>query len=313
MSRFSASEAAFAGFRLIRRAPRAVAVWSVCTLVYSLASMVLLITIAGPAFAQMIGVQSPGAVADPAQTMTAAGRMTLGYLAMLPMGLIYYGVLGAAVYRAMAATTDSISGFLRFGADEMRLMATNLLLGLTMFGIMMGLGVLAAVLGFAAAMVAGAGGGALGGLGAALAVIFVLLFYLLIFVGLLAAYVRLSFAGPMTMEKKRVILTSSWAATRGRFWPLLGTYLLAGVVGILVSMIGAALGGAVAAGLGGGLVNIFSPNMASLEAYFTPGVVAYTAITSMVSGLTMAIYLAPAQAAYRAIHSRAADIATTFD
>ena len=70
---------------------------------------------------------------------------------------------------------------------------------------------------------------------------------------------------------------------------------------MLVAILGWFIGMAIMMAFGGGMAQMMTPNMSSLGAYLTPGMIAYIVVSSGISALTYAIFLAPAMAAYRDI------------
>ena len=126
MSDFSATDVAFSGFRFVRERPRTIAIWSGIQLVISLVLGGLLISVMGPALAQLqgFGRQQP---TDPAAAM-AMFSLLLPMLALaVPVGLVFYGMIYATVDRAALRPDQESMGYIRFGGDELRQMLLVLL------------------------------------------------------------------------------------------------------------------------------------------------------------------------------------------
>lgn len=296
---FSATDAAFEGFRLARAHPRAVALWAVASLVFNLLMTTAMITLSGRAFTEMIAISESGVEPDPQQTLALMGEMSRGYLVMLPLMFIFMAVFAGAVYRASSRPEDKAFGYLRLGATELRLLVVTVVVGLLGLVVVTLLSMAAAMVGGVIAVAAG------GGVGAAVATVLtmLLIYVAMIFAGM-AFYVKFSFAGPMTFLKGRIDIFGSWKATAGRFWPLFGCYFLAVVLGLVVSLLGMSIGFAALLAFGGDIGSVMSPDLSSLAAYFTPAVIAYVAVSSIFTALTYAIFQGPAMAAYRAIHDQ---------
>ena len=304
---FSATMAALEGFRLTRRQPAAVAVWAVLMLVFNLAAIGLLIMIAGPAMTEMSQLSADQS-ADPERMLALMGPMAGAYGALIPLSLVFIAMVTTAVYRASSSEKGDTFGFLRLGIAEFRQVVVSLVVGLMA---LVALFVIVLVLGMIMGMIGVAMGGS--GTGAAVAmVLIVILLYFVMLAGWLGFYVKFSFAGPMTFVEKRIRIFESWKATSGRFWPLMGCYLFAGVLGVVVALLGLVIGMAAVIGVGGDVAEVFQTDMTSMATYFTPGMLAYVVISSIFNALTYAIFLSPAMAAYLQIHGRAEDISGTF-
>ena len=115
--------------------------------------------------------------------------------------------------------------------------------------------------------------------------------------------VRLSLAPALTFESRRINLLGSWALTRGRFWPLLGAYVLTvalvAMVWILSQLVVLALGVV----LSGGDMQAatLQPDMSSLRAYFTPYRMIQTVLSAGVSALVWPVLFTPPVAIYRSL------------
>lgn len=302
MARFSATDAAFEGFRLTRRYPQAILFWALAAIVLNLGMMVILVQVSGPALEQIGALSQAGAAADPAASLPALGSLMLGYLAVTPIFLLFLALFAAAAYRATTQPEAKAFGFLRLGADELRLMATALIVGV--IGLV-ALFVLTFVISLLVALLTGGS--------PALMVLSILLLYVAMALGGMALYVKFSFAGPMTFLTKRIVVFGSWRATSGHFWPLFGCYALAVVLGVVVTLLGVCIGAGATAATGSDVMKIFVPDMSSMQTYFTPGMMAYLVVNSIFVGLTSMIYQGPAMAAYQAIHGGVRDVSKTFD
>jgi hypothetical protein len=244
---------------------------------------------AGEAFAEMMAMSS-NPDADPEAVMGQVAQLATMYLLLIPLALLFYGVMYAAVHRAVLRPEEGGFGFVKLGADELR-QAVVLLLYFLLIGVLMIAGFI--VLG----VLAGLAGGAIGGL-------ITLLGTLALLGACLWIGVRLSLCTPMTFAQKRIRLLESWTLTRGRFWPLLGGYVLAVIVSIVVFLLGLLIYAALAAVFGGGLAavgSVMSPDFTTLAGYFSVAMILYIVVASLLSALTFAITVGAAAEAYREI------------
>jgi len=202
-------------------------------------------------------------------------------------------VLSAGVARAVLNPSQKVFGYLRLGADELRVLAVNLILSIAL-----GLGffVLAMIVGVAAGVVAqgNQGAGVLVGvlLGLAFAVLAIWI------------AVRLSLAVPLTMAEKRIAPFASFAVTKGHFWPLLGMAVIAFIMSILVSLLGSVIALPIMMFTGGGLAQLAALEGQSTQAILqtaAPGRLAWGVVNAIVSALQLAVLYAPFAAAYRDI------------
>lgn len=117
-------------------------------------------------------------------------------------------------------------------------------------------------------------------------------------------WVRLSLASPLTFATRRINLFGSWRLTRGIFWPMLGAYLVAGILAIVVSLLILAISAAVSAAVGGGLSGLQSmmkPDMSSLATYLTPARFVTIFANAVSTALVWPVLLTPASAIYRSL------------
>ena len=124
--------------------------------------------------------------------------------------------------------------------------------------------------------------------------------------------VRLSLAAPMTFAERKLRVFESWKATKGRFWSLFGVYFLAGIMGLLVMLLGWVVTAAFSMAFGGGMsgfMSLIKPDFTSLSGYFSPVMIVRLAISSLLSAIYYAVALAPVAVAYQALSGRA-DIKT---
>ncbi len=298
MSKFSASDAAFVGFRLVREHPRTVGVWAALMTVLSLAVSTLTIKLAGPQLAEFMAMSAENN-ASPQEMMAVLGRLAPLMVVSLAYSLALYSVMLGAVNRIVLRPTEGRSAYLRLGRDELRQAGVLILSNLLLLGVYF-----VAVLVYAVLLAIGiAAGGAIGGIIGLVG--FVAVACLMIYMA-----VRLSFASAITFDTGKVSIFESWAATKGHVGSLLGAYLLAVVMGIIVYLlimtIVAAVGAIVAGGIGG-LGGLFEPDMSSLEAFFTPVGIVRAAFAGLISVLTTLIIFSPAPTIYQILKSGGAE------
>ncbi|MBW8304105.1 MAG: hypothetical protein K0M78_09230 [Brevundimonas sp.] len=129
---FSGSDAAFEGFRLVRRNPMALVAWALLYAVVSLASLFAMSRTIGPITEwgqRMDALESQSPSATPEEVMAAFqgfGEVMLGLGWLLPVSLIVTAMLMAAVARAVLNPRAGGFGYLRLGMDEVRVFVVTL-------------------------------------------------------------------------------------------------------------------------------------------------------------------------------------------
>lgn len=227
MADFSASEAAFTGFRVVARRPRLVLVWALLEFAFALAITSFATTTVAPSYARLSELaasgQAPGVVDEANQLLQQVAPPSL---AIVAAGLVYYAIFYAAMNRAVLRPDDSRFAYLRLGADELRQLGLLALLLLIAFAIYIAAFVVGVVIGGVFALVASPEGAP------ALSILVAILVGVPLMV---VALVRLSLSPAITFASARTVsLADSWRLTRGRFWPMLGTYLVATALNLVV-------------------------------------------------------------------------------
>jgi hypothetical protein len=298
---FKVTEAAFEGFRLVRREPRTIAIWAVFSLV---ASVALVAAMIASGFGRFMGGAAKGATMTP----EALTGFLVGELIAIGGAILIASIMGAAVYRAILRPAEAPLTRLRLGGDELRLVLLSVIMGVVFTGLTVALVIPVGLLGVAIGVGANLGqAGAEPNAGAmASIVLVVLLGYLLVIAGLVFFAVRLSLAGVMTFAERRLRVFESWRLTKGRFWRLLGCYGLAVVLMLPIYMVMMTLYFAITFAFSGGDVGramseIAQPEMTSLAAYLSPARIVYLVLAGAMGGVLNAVMYAPAAAVYRQI------------
>ncbi len=302
-ARFSATDAALTGLRLIAREPGAVAVWGALYLAFTLALSAAMVTTVGPSMAAM-AQQRAGAAPDPAASLALMSTLLPFEGLALVAGLLFYALMFSAVNRAVlrpgVGGPGRLPGRLALGGDEGRQLLLFVILGvmflvayvaLIFAGVIVGVVLGLAVSGGHADAAATAGPIVLVVVGVVSAVLSVL--------AVLAT--RLSLASPLTFDTGRIDVFGSWGLTRGIFWPLLGAYLLIFVIALALFVAAFVLFTVTAALLGGGLSAAgvaLRPDMSSLPAYFAPVMLLWILMVTAVGTVVLVLFLAAPAGAY---------------
>lgn len=289
---FSASQAAFSGFRTGREHFRTLLAWIPVLALVSFALTAVMIGLAGPSLGALAAL-GPDAESDPQAVFELMKPMGLMYLVLLPLALVYYAVLYSAVNRMMLRPSDKAFAYFRLGADEFRQLGVMILMTLVHIAAYI-VGLIAVVLLVAGAAVINKGLAPLAGIIGGLA--------LCGFLIVLA--VRLSLASAQTFATGKINLFGSWTLTKGRFWPMLGAYFLALILTVIAYLAVYAILMLLVVAVGGGfgaMGAIASPDMTSLSTFFTPTMLIYELLAAFPAPFLLLIMMCPAPDIYRSL------------
>jgi hypothetical protein len=293
MSGLKPTEWALEGFRITRENPRAFGAWVVVSVGVSI-------------LAAVIDAFLPASVKHGLDTISGDANLTarqfldamIAIAPVLVLGLAIQSVMAAAVYRLIFRHDDTRFGYLRLGADELRLMGLTLIYICLFIGLVVAVSMVSGLV-VALASVAGPAAQAFAGLVAFLFSMGVLVFVL----------VRLSLAPVATFAERRLAVFESWGLTRGHFWTLLGAYMLAlaciVVIGVLLIALFFSLAGAIKVATGGQLSDVAAmvrPKSQALTSYLSVGLIAYMLVNGVFSALYNAVIAAPGAMAYTQLH-----------
>ncbi len=296
---FSVTEASTAGFRVMGRRPISTLVWVLVWTVLGIGAIGLLFLWSWPQLSETAkAFQS--ADTDPRALAATMVRFELSVFQALWPGTLWLillsVVLQAAIFRAVIEPGRSAFAYLRVGGDELRLLLLTVIYFVLSMVYFSALGLACALLIAAEQQLVQPWAG------------------LLVFVTVASAIcltfhiaVRLVLASPMTFANKRLQVFDSWRVTRGRFWPIVGVFVLAMVFVIGIGIAIGVIRNALIAGVMSGFIQdmIQHPNepqriFARLAAFvnsqnFGPtlaGVVVLQGIGSMLSRVILAGALA---------------------
>lgn len=288
MPSFSPTDAAFVGFRFVRRHPGAVAAWAAVSLIFNLLSAFAGLVIGGQALrkfdataGKLDDLRAIWDIMAPAVPSIAA----VAVITLVGMALVYSSAL-----RLFVGAEDHVS--FRIGQDERRvaiiIVAFSLIYFAVTVAVLIALGVVANISDAFSSWLAG---------------FFAWVTPAALFIATTYVIVRLSLTPIIAVDRKRISLRESWESTKGHFWPLAGSLLLSVgllfVMGFVAFMIVAALNHALSVGTGGAvprdlLVRNDNDNPSTLT------LVASELVASISDGVLIPIVLGPLVRAYQA-------------
>ena len=295
MTVFSATDAAFEGFRLTWEKPRTLLIWTGFFLAVNLLMPLALFGLG--LNTQMAALEEASRNPSPDPDVAFESMLALAplYAILLPVGLVVQAMIAAAVFRLVLDPEDSRVHPVQFGAEEARLIVLALAYTLLFL-----VAVVAATLvgGMIAGIAAAVGAGRFTGI----------LVSFSLMAGLVYVAVRMSLGPVITFSEGRLAIFDSWAMTRNLVWPILGAYVLAVIAVVIFYLLSLLLAAALTTLLSGGdlgaLGRVMSPDMTSLQAFFSPGQVLMILFGSLTSAVFNAVMSAPAAVIYREIRAQ---------
>lgn len=289
---FSATEAAFEGFRVVRRDPKMLLFWGVLYLPVTVGQLLMMYLhrgqiAVGVATLEDLSTRPMATPQDLSAFLDAYNQTTAYGLWLLPLSLIIGAIMSAGIARAVLFPEDrSRFGYLRLGADEARVLAVSLCIAI-LAGLIMGAAF------FVLAMLIAA------------ATMFPLLWLAVVaaFLGVIALFVWLAvkwcLAIPITMTRKTLAIFDSFAATKGHFWPLLGMAIVSGVMGILIWFLSMVVVMPLSLLSGAGAMGGVTSEMMRQLASANPLLLLAAVANAFVYALMVGIVYAPFSAAWR--------------
>lgn len=298
--RFSASEAALSGLVLVRRRPGAFAAWAVLRMLSLGVTLVLLVGMLGPDVGGLMALlRNPGnaAAMDATTFDMETFNVFRGFVQII--GIVLVAVTEAAIYRAMLSPGSDRYADLRLGGGEFRVGVVKFVYSIAMT---IGFVVVWIPVAIAAAATAAATrdpGVVWQSVGVAGVVV----------VGAWALVgVRLSLAEVMSFDSGRLQFFDSWTLTRGRYGPMLGAYVLAWFVSIVI-WLAVVVGVALTLGAAVALVPAIRPtrlDWMGIQPMLPALAIAWVAIGGVAAALAQVIMNAPAAYIYDRLTCRPA-------
>ena len=291
---FSATDAAFEGFRVVRRHPVVALAWG---LVYLLMYVVMFGLGADKWAALMAAGEALEQSANPSMAdFQALGQVYAGALAWAaPAGLLIGTVLSAAVARSVLRPEESRWGYVRVGMDEARVLVVSLLVSLIV-GLASGVGMalVGAAIGFGSAS------------GQPLLILAGVLLVFAVFALIVWLAIKFSLAVAMTVDRRKITLFESFTATKGHFWALLGMAVIAVIMSLIVSILGMIIGAATDLMTGGiqTLARFDGVGTMQILAQAWPAILVSSVVNALMSALQLAVLYAPFSAAWAALKPR---------
>lgn len=288
---------AFEGFRILKRKPLLIPIWGLVFLLGLVVGLGGLFGLGYPAFQRLTQM---GSTPDPTAMMTIMPMLIGPYLILFIAMILSQSVVQCAIFRAALEEPQTTFGYLKLGGDEGRNILVNLVFAIVFMGIYLGVFLACGAVTWVLVTLLTLINKNLAGLG--------------VFVGVLAGIcsmfwimVRLSLHSVQSFEKKRFDLFGSWSLTAGKTWTLLGGYLIAAILAIVIEIVGfiiLAIVVGILAFLGASAVkNAGSGNPADvmkMVAAMAPAMIVYIlGIGLVILPLMLTVMLSPAAAAYK--------------
>jgi hypothetical protein len=285
---------AFEGFRIVREKPSLLLPWGLLTLVGFGASTLIMWTLAGQGMAEL---ERAMVANDQAAQLAAYAKVGPAYALAFPINVLIQAVSACAIFRVVLGKEPSAFGRLRFGMDELRQIAVNILFYLIFTGIYIAALLPGLIIGASFSAILGGPTTPAGMVGVFLGLIPTLLavFYMIS---------RLSLCFVQSFDQKRITMFGSWALTRGNAGTLMLGYFTALVMATIVFILCLGTFAAIAIAASGGDFSAYERMQETarlgIQGLSNPVTAAYLIVSNgIVAPLLMAISFGAPAAAYK--------------
>jgi hypothetical protein len=283
MNNIPVTDTAFTGFRVMKEHIRSFGWWVLLSFLWSLVANVALLA---------VGFKVPDAASvqgDPTQAFSLLAHLAPVMLGVGFASLVINAVIYATMNRVILRPGENRWGYVRLGGAELNQFGVLLVLVLLFLAVYFGLVIAVALLTALATLAGKMAAIIVGAMSVATALC-----------ALAVLGVRLSLSPAVTFDEGRIDLGRSWALTRGRFWPMLGTYVLATALALVVMLLAwlveMGLGAVVT---GGHMQSFVSGQPETLAALYDPIYLFRLVLGSVINALVWPLVLTPAPAIYR--------------
>lgn len=263
MNSLPVREVAHSGYRLVAAKPLVTVVWLVLNIALAVVMAVAAAVLITPSGFDPQGIASVG-------------------LAML-INLVAVAVMNGAAVRAVLRPDEEGLAYLRFGADEARLLVTLLAFYLMIFGVIVLVAVLVGILAALDRV-----SWIVTAFGVGLAALLVIL----------CLGVKLSLAVPQTLSEQAIRPFNSWSLTQGNFWRLMGAFAWASIPAVALCLVIFGLVFASSLARSGG---VDAPGGDTLAGVFSPKELVNQALSGLLWTAFMVFFTVPAATAYRSL------------
>jgi len=299
MVKLDVTKAAFSGFGVIRRDPRAVLAWALFILVVGIAPFALVFGAVFGGIANLAALDTAGREPTPEQVLPLFFAMFAFMPLLMIASVLFRAVMTGAVFRAVLEPANNRWFYLRLGVQELWLILVSFVMSMLLGGVYMVMLFPIFPISF---LLSGEESQTIG-----LVLMPILMIAVMVVLGFLL--LRFSMALPMTFARRRFQLFESWALTRGNAWNLFFVALLLGACVmalemviwlILLVVIGVVFGTNLPLLQDEARMEaFFRQDPAVLMQIFLPWVVGAVVVGSLIGAVATVIFTAPWAEAYR--------------
>lgn len=305
MTGFAIEDAALSGLRLLRRKPKTFAYWAGLNLAMAAAYCLFMWALFGSTLLKLPALIADDFKPDPSFVLGLVLRFLLVALILMPAALAFLAVQRAAATRAVLFPGDDRFGYLRLGADELRIAVVIFVVSLVNSAVQAAIAFVCAIFVMIVAL-------SINNETAAPA--FRQLANLIGWAVSAFVLLKLSLAPAETLHTRSIKIFSSWPLTKGLTWRIFLTYLLVAAICICIWLVFMTVFIGAAAALAAGQFSAWAALAKSDPAAVAqavmkllwPVIVGFIIVGSLLSPIFTALFYCPAAYIYRATRETAA-------